>query len=60
MRTYQKPETEIVLLTSPDVMQGIVTTSGENGPVVDPTKPIDDPDDPGAGLANFNNKLWEE
>ena len=59
MRTYQKPETDIIVISTSNVMQGIIEVSGQNGPVVKPDDPIVDPDDPYGGLANFN-KLWEE
>ena len=39
-------------------MQGIIEVSAENGPNVDPDNPIDDPNDPTGGLANFNN-IWD-
>ena len=56
MKTYQKPETEIILPMLKDVMQGGITdASGENGPGVDPDNPVN-PDDPDAGLAN--SSVW--
>ena len=60
MTTYQKPETEIILPMLKDLMQGGITdASGENGPGVDPDNPIDDPNDPNAGLLN-RSLLWED
>ena len=59
MRTYQKPETDIILISASNVMQGIIEVSGQNGPIVDPDNPIIDPNDPNGGLVN-HNKLWDE
>ena len=60
MKTYQKPETEIILPMLKNVMQGGITdASGENGPGVDPDNPIDDPNDPNAGLSN-RSSLWDD
>ena len=58
MRTYKKPETEIVLPILTNVMQGFEEASGENGPTIDPDNPITDPNDPNAGLAN-QNPIWD-
>ena len=56
MRTYMKPETEIVLLTAQAVMQGVTETSGGQGPPVnhDPIDPT-----PGGELTNHTS-LWDE
>ena len=56
MRTYMKPETDIVLLTAPAVMQGVTVASGEQGPIVnhDPIDPT-----PGGALTNHSS-LWDE
>ena len=53
LKKYQKPETEIVLLSaSHGIMQGVETTSGGSGNVGG------DPDDEGGDLAN-HHYLWE-
>lgn len=58
-KSYHKPDIEIVSLSEiKDVMQGIVEVSGENGPIVDPTNPIDDPD-PDDLLSN-EDSFWDE
>lgn len=51
-----KPETDIVLLTAPAVMQGVTVASGEQGPIVnhDPIDPT-----PGGALTNHSS-LWDE
>ena len=56
METYQKPITEIVLVTTNELMQGVVVTSGSEGSGV-----IDDPvnPDPGTELSN-HSYLWDE
>lgn len=59
MRTYQKPVTDIILISASDVMQGIIEVSGQNGPIVDPDNPIIDPNDPNGGLVN-HSELWDE
>lgn len=58
MKKYQEPKVKIILLATSNIMQGIIEVSAENGPNVDPDNPIDDPNDPNGGLANFNN-IWD-
>ena len=57
MKTYLKPETEIVLLTASQNVMQIIETSTTTGKV-DPTNPDDEGDD----LANRNSiwETWEE
>ena len=57
MKTYQKPETEIVLLTIAETVMDVIETSGGTGNV-DPTIP----DDEGGDLTNRNSiwDLWED
>jgi len=57
MKIYQRPATDIVLLTIDEsLLQGVDIKSGQQGPPV-----IDDPvnPDPGSELSNTFN-LWEE
>lgn len=56
-KTYQKPETEIVLLTASQTVMDIIEGSTTTIPV-DPTNP----DDGGDDLANYNYfwDTWKE
>ena len=56
MKRYQRPATDIVLLTVEESLLGIDIKSGQDGPPV-----IDDPvnPDPGSELSNSIN-LWDE
>lgn len=56
MKTYQKPETEIVFLSASQTVMQVIETSGGTGNVGGPDNP-EDPD-----LANRNSiwDLWEE
>ncbi len=53
MKTYQKPETDIVLLSASQALMQIIETSTTTGKV-DPTNPDDD----GPDLAN-HNPIWD-
>lgn len=52
MKTYQKPETEIVILSASQVVMQVIETSGGSGNVGGKDNP-DDPD-----LANHNS-IWD-
>lgn len=57
MKTYERPVTDIVLLTcGEEILQGVDIQSGQQGPPV-----IDDPvnPDPGSELSN-KSSLWDE
>lgn len=55
MRLYQKPETVVVgIQADNDMLQGVIETSGGEGPGVDPNDPVD-PDEP--ELAN-STSVW--
>ena len=56
MKKYQKPETEIVWLTTAETVMQVIVTSGGSGKVGGEDNP-DDPD-----LANHNSiwDAWEE
>ena len=56
MRTYQKPETEIVLLTASQNVLHVVDTSTTTAPVGGD----DDPDDPDLSNRNSVWDLWED
>ena len=56
MKTYQKPETEIVLLTASQNVMQVIETSGGSGNVGGE----DNPDDPDLSNRNSIWDLWED